>query len=86
MMRGKERKKDQMEGKGLLLIAFTGTGMRTFLSASSTSTGKSFTYRQCSARQYLRKVPHLIPFPSIPRLHLTCPYLNCNELSSDWAG
>lgn len=82
-MRGKERKKDQMEGKGLLLIAFTGTGMCTFLSASSTSTGKWFTG---SARQYLRKVPHLIPFPSILRLHLTCPYLNCNELSSDWAG
>ena len=74
-MRGKERKKDQMEGKGLLLIAFTvtgtGTGMHTFLSASSTSTGKSFTG---SARQYLRKVPlpHLIPVPVYPK---ASPYM-----------
>ena len=72
-MRGKERKKDQMEGKGLLLIAFTvtGTGMRAFLSASSTSTGKSFTG---SARQYLRKVPlpHLFPVPVYPK---ASPYM-----------
>lgn len=72
-MRGKKRKKDQMEGKGLLLIAFTvtGTGVRTFLSASSTSTGKSFTG---SARQYLRKVPrpHLIPVPVYPK---ASPYM-----------
>jgi len=48
MMRGKERKKDQMEGKGLLLIAFTGTGMCTF-PLGVVHLHREVVYRQCKA-------------------------------------